>query len=1188
MKTVLINKKKYNVCDNEFNLIETTAKYNTLKIIENVGLYERLSSLIYKLSQIHNLLNNICFIQPTHGGFMLFELYKLYNDNIENRKIYDKISNGKISHEDVLNNKKLHFNIINVDKEQYDNINYNIQNHNIENIEYYSNIDEIQLNNNILFSDNSDFIDLEYIQKYKPILITKLDLNFVKYYSNVYQLTNTDFFVYIPDNYYDSFINSFHYYVDSINNKLSYDNLIHLCIMVKNAGPQFETMLYDNMNIIDRWTILDTGSTDDTINIINRVLVGKKEGQLYQEPFINFRDSRNRCFDLAGKQCKFILTLDDTYVVKNNLRDFLNNVRGDQVSDSFSIFIESDDTDYGSNRIIKSESNLRYKFKIHEVINDFNNINIIIPKEDAFIEDRRFDYMEKRTMDRKQLDLKLLYEEVEEDPTNPRHYYYLAQTYNIIGDYENAYKYFLKRAEFSNSGFIQERIDALFEAARCANFKLNKPWSECLELYEKAFKADESRPESLYFIGIHYHLEGNNTKAYDYFTRAFKIGFPIHCQYSLKPTLCFHFLPKFLVPLCYENEDYILGEEVSLYFLKNNKVGSEYYDVMLSWYSIFKKLNLCPSKSINNYINIPSVNDKPYFIFIADGGFFPWSGKNIVTTGVGGSETYIIEHARNIQKSNKFNVIVFCNTPNEEDDIFEEVQYKHITFFYNFIMDNYIHTCIVSRFSEYLPCCYYGNIENVYLVVHDLTPSGIVIPIHKKLKNIFCLTEWHVEYMRNIFHELKDLLVPFYYGIDFTNFKNDKIEKKRNKFIYSSFPNRGLLELLEMWPLIWGRHNDASLYLFCDVNNKWSNDVEPDKMNKIKSILQSYGINCNKKNEIGEMNIYYKGWVSKKELADEWLSSDIWFYPCTFMETFCLTALEAAITKTLVITNDLAALQNTVGERGVIIKGDATSELWKKEALDKILEYMDTNNILAQKSKSELININYKWAENMSWSNRTNELLDNYIMKNIYEYKGMYNWTNDLPKGSKEVFEEIICYFNKNYKKCIQNEKIQILEIGTYTGISLIEIVKRIPNSYGTGVDMWTPYKENNLLENMKNLQIEESFHKNIKISNMEERINGIKCDSKDLLLDMIKKNDKYDFIYIDGSHLCIDCYIDLVLSWELLEVGGIIAIDDYLYKKDDKNILNSPYEGINHFLNKYEGTYILLHKSYRVFLQKI
>jgi tetratricopeptide (TPR) repeat protein len=279
--------------------------------------------------------------------------------------------------------------------------------------------------------------------------------------------------------------------------------------MVKNGGPQFEQMLIDNLDIIDRWTILDTGSTDKTIEIINDVLVGKKEGQLYQEPFINFRESRNRLLDLAGTSCKYNIMLDDTYVVKGNLREFLTEIRSDQYSNSFTLHIKSNDSIYGSNRIIRSDSGLRYIHKIHEVITDKNNINVVIPKERAFIFDKRFDYMEERTMERKQLDLKLLYEEIEENPNDPRAYYYLAQTYNLLGDYEKTYYYFMKRCEFTNSGFIQERYDAAFEAARIANFKLNKSWSECEELYLKAFKIDETRPESMYFIGIHYYLEND-------------------------------------------------------------------------------------------------------------------------------------------------------------------------------------------------------------------------------------------------------------------------------------------------------------------------------------------------------------------------------------------------------------------------------------------------------------------------------------------------------------------------------------------------------------------------------------------------------------------------------------------------------------------------------------------------------
>ena len=1167
-KIIKINNKDYWVNENEFTY-EIIPKYNTLKIIKNVGLYERFGSFLSELLHINENMNDIFFNNITHGGYIFIEMINMIKE-MKSKKI-----------------NNININLINTHESQIKNIVNNIQNHKIENVNIIFN-KLINKSNTILFYDNSNNINDDLVINYNnTIIICKYDNSLLIKYKNVYCLKNTNYFIYVPDNYKIDFEQYFKYYIDNENN-INYDNLIHLCIMVKNGGDQFESMLKENMDIIDRWTILDTGSTDNTIDIIKRTLVDKKKGELYEEPFINFRDSRNRCLELAGKSCKFILTLDDTYVINGNLRNILNIIRGDQISSSFTLIINSNDSDYGSNRIIKSQSGLRYKFKIHEVIDDNNNVNILIPKEDVFIEDRRFDYMERRTMDRKQLDLKLLYEEIEEDPTNPRHYYYLAQTYNILEDYENAYKYYLKRGEFTNSGFIQERIDAIFEAARCANFKLNKSWEECMELYEKAFKIDETRPESLYFIGIHYYLEGNHDIAYKYFKRAFKIGYPNHCQYSLKPTLSFYFLPKFLAQLCYNNEDFKLGEEVCELFLRNNKIGCEYYNVMNTWYNIFQKLNLCPNKSSIKNINVP--DDKPLFIFVADGGFYPWSGKNIITTGVGGSETYIIEHARNIQRSGKYNVIVFCNTPNGEDELFEDVQYKHLNKFYNYVMENYIHTCIVSRFSEYLPVCYYGNVENVYLVVHDLTPSGEFITINKKLKNIFCLTEWHVEYMTNIYPELKELIVSFYYGIDFTNFKNNNITKIKNKFIYSSYPNRGLLELLQIWPVIWENHKDASLYLFCDVNNKWSNDVEPDKMNEIKKLLELYGVDYKnrKNNENNKLNIYYKGWVSKKELANEWLSADIWFYPCTFMETFCLTALEAAITKTLVITNDLAALQNTVGDRGVIIKGDCKTEEWKKEAIVKVLEYMNMTE--SEKLKIELINKNYEWAEKMSWEDRTNELLCNYILKNEYEYKGMYNWTNDLPKGSKKVFEEVIEYFNSNYKKGIhtESEKIRILEIGTYTGISLIEIVKRIPNSIGIGIDMWSPYNENELLENIKNLKVEESFHKNIKISFMEDKIIGIKGDSKDILIEMIKKGDNYDFVYVDGSHLCIDCYIDLLLSWELLNKGGILAIDDYLYKKYDENILNSPYEGVNHFMNKYQSKYKVLHKDYRVFLEKL
>jgi hypothetical protein len=455
-----------------------------------------------------------------------------------------------------------------------------------------------------------------------------------------------------------------------------------------------------------------------------------------------------------------------------------------------------------------------------------------------------------------------------------------------------------------------------------------------------------------------------------------------------------------------------------------------------------------------------------------------------------------------------------------------------------------------------------------------LTPSGIVIPIDLKLKNIFCLTEWHVEYFTNIFPQFKKITKPFYYGID-DKFKSISSDNKlKNKFIYSSYPNRGLLQLLEMWPTIYEKYPDATLHLFSDVDNKWSNDVEHEKMSLIKRLLDEYKY---KENGLG---IHYHGWVSKKELADAWSTADIWFYPCTFMETFCLTALEAASSRTLCITNDLAALQNTVGDRGVIIKGDPTTEIWKQQAFEQIFYYMDD-----REKKNNMININYEWANSLSWENQAKKLLEDYIYpNNIVEYKGMYNWTHDLPSGGKEIFLKVINYFNNNYHKI--GDRINVLEIGTYTGTSLIEIIKLIPNSYGIAIDMWENYNENNLLDVIDNYKVKNSFYKNIRNTNLEDKIQGIHSDSTTILMKFIRENTLFDFIYVDGSHLLLDCYVDLILSWQILEKGGILVIDDYLCQKDE--VLKSPYEAVNHFLKLYNGKYKILDIGYRVFLEKI
>jgi hypothetical protein len=1137
MKVVEIEKQKYTVNDNEFNKL-IIDKYCNLNILLKLGEIERVISLLCEFSNIKNCL----IINPTHGGFIPIGCSKKFDT------VY---MSGFIP----------------------EHINQNISDRGITNIKIFQEESEM-----IVFAEDIKHIDYSVIRNHTPILLTtreekEKDKNKQKeidaLYHTIYELSGTNLCLYIPANKYEEFYKNLFYYIEE--KTLKYDNMINLCIMVKNGGPQFEDMLLKNIHLIDKWTILDTGSTDSTIEIINKVLVGKKRGTLYQEEFINFnfRDSRNRLIDLAGDDCKFVMMLDDTYRIEGDLRNFLMDVRGDQFLDSLSLYIKSDDVEYSTNRIIKTSKKLKYLYRIHEVIQEHNNNNVIIPNTVAFIDDGRFDYMEERTSSRKEFDLKLLFEELEEDPDNPRTYYYLGQTYNLLGNHEMSYHYFIERMNHRNEGFIQEKVDAVFEAARKANFILNKPWSVCEELYLKAYELDKTRPDSLYFLGIHYYLENNRKVAFDYFARGFELGYPVHCQYGLKPTLTYHFLPKFLTELCYDFGDYKLGERSSKFFLQNNKPTDDSYEIQLSWYNIYVKLNL-----MNEKINVEINTDLPLLCFVADGGFEPWTGADIMTKGVGGSETYIIEMARHIQRQYKYKVIVFCNCL--EASVFEDVNYIPINVFMPFAKKVKIDTCIISRFTEYVPVAINGQVDNIYIVLHDLTPSGAVIPMSGKLKQIFCLSEWHVEYFLKRFPMFKDITSPFYYGIDVNKFSKEKEkEKVPYKFIYSSFPNRGLLQLLQMWPKIINRYPKASLHIYADIDGKWVNSVEKPKMNQIRQLLNYY-------KDIKTINIFYHGWVNKSVLAEAWKTSEYWLYPCTFMETFCLTAVEAALSKTLCITNGLAALQNTVGDRGVCVEGDATTMEWQDKAIDELFLIMENNE-----KRDELISINYEWASKMSWENQAQKLVrehftkhdskdivkdDRKVIREVID-EGHLNWTQDLPSGTnaKKKFENMLKYV---YNSCLTKEP-KVLEVGAYAGTSLISIIQKIPNSHGTAIDTWIYNKD----------RIEDLFYSNIKAAGLQNRIKGIKGDSKLVLLDLIKQTAVFDFIYVDGSNKCLDVALDLFLSWQLLRTGGVMAINDYLYSPEADLVLE--YHAVNYFLELHKNEYIVLEKGYMVFIQK-
>lgn len=911
-----------------------------------------------------------------------------------------------------------------------------------------------------------------------------------------YFFWNQSHWVFVPKLKRAVFLEALRHFVREDTRTIQYENLIHYTMIVKNAGSSFRSVLTDNRPFIDRWTILDTGSTDGTQDIIREVL-GDLPGELHEEPFINFRESRNRCLDLAGTRCKFIMMLDDTYIIRGNIRKFLEDVRDDVYATSFSFHIKSHDVEYTSNRIFKAASGLRYMFTIHEVLQQKDNTNVIIPFEAASIYDYKDDYMDQRTFDRKQLDLKLLYQMVEEEPDNPRHLYYLAQTYKLLGDLEKTEEFYRKRIEHPEEGFLQEKIDATFELARLCHFQLKRPWPECEALYLQSYEMDKTRPDAIYFIGTYHYLNNNKKEAYRFFKKAFEIGYPIHAQYSLKPTLSFYFCPKLLAELCYLEDDFKTGEACTRLFLAKNPSTDEAFDMMNSWCKIFINLNDLYAIPAPQEVIVP---ERRLLVIIADGGFGDWTGRDILTKGMGGSETHVIEMARNLRQCGDFEVIVFCKAP--EEDLFDGVRFIPISQCFRFLREHHVHTCVVSRYAEYVAVAIHANVENIHVFVHDLTTIGVVIPIHHKLKNIFCLTEWHVSFFNQHFPSLSHLTRPLYYGVDTKRFSADsQTEKVPLRFIYSSFPDRGLLPLLQMWPKIVERYPTAELHVFVDLNGKWVNDVAPEAIKTIKAMLPL------------SPNTVSHGWVSKAELAEAWRKADFWLYPCIFKETFCLTALEAAISKTVAVVSDLAALQNTVGDRGVMIPGDPMTSEWQQLAIEAIVDLIQN-----PEKKEALIRKNFDWASQLTWEKQARRLMTEYL--DTPE-------TNPMPPlppkiQHLDVADDLVACLTR---QSTTSEINTVLSIGI--GMGATEgLLRALPRSQFICLEESHPTEKSTHQKDAKQVLTRTGPY-------------------LDNLISMVKKWEYCNVIIFSGKEMnnAFDFYGCLTVAWAVLRKGGLLAL---------------------------------------------
>lgn len=282
--------------------------------------------------------------------------------------------------------------------------------------------------------------------------------------------------------------------------------LIGLVMIVKNEAHGIAETLESFKPIIDRWTILDTGSTDGTQELIKKTLDGVL-GQLFEEPFVDFSTSRNRALDLHGTATTFAVMpdSDDKLVDAVALRTFCEAMQTafGTAHDAYMLNLRrGGDLNYYLPLVMRTGIGWRYTGRVHECSGRPGGADPAIHVPSAHLTQTPKPQSLEATKARFHRDLALLRSDLLADPQNARAAFYLAQTYECLGRPDDALRAYQHRIELG--GWPEETFIAKLRSAKILDAQ-KRPWSEVQQAYLDAHQADPKRAEPLYFIAKHYY-----------------------------------------------------------------------------------------------------------------------------------------------------------------------------------------------------------------------------------------------------------------------------------------------------------------------------------------------------------------------------------------------------------------------------------------------------------------------------------------------------------------------------------------------------------------------------------------------------------------------------------------------------------------------------------------------------------
>jgi len=281
-----------------------------------------------------------------------------------------------------------------------------------------------------------------------------------------------------------------------------------LNMIVKNEGKIIERLLMSVLPIIDYYCICDTGSTDNTKEVITTFFKSKNiDGFIFDEKFINFAHNRN----VALKKCvgltDYVLLLDADMVIE--VKSAFNKKL--LLLDTYTILQGSSSFYYSNQRIIRNNGVFTYLGVTHEYLSTPpNNRSGFLDKDILFINDIGDGGSKSDKFER---DIKLLKKGIEDEPNNDRYHFYLANTYHDNGHYNDAIEYYKKRIKMG--GWEQEIWYSYYRIGLC--YQKMDDIERAIFYWLEAYNVLPNRIENLYSIIEYYRIVGKCNIAYSFY-----------------------------------------------------------------------------------------------------------------------------------------------------------------------------------------------------------------------------------------------------------------------------------------------------------------------------------------------------------------------------------------------------------------------------------------------------------------------------------------------------------------------------------------------------------------------------------------------------------------------------------------------------------------------------------------------